>query len=329
MMLLLMCGDVQPNPGPVKFCHLNARSLLAGVDLEQHMDDQYSLLDDIYEALVYTNDFDIIAISETWLKDNVREDALDLAGYQRPIYKNRTSRGGGVMLYVKEEIGAIHRTDIEANETELLWVELRLGNKKVMFGTCYRPPGMTALQVDSFIDSFGSQTENALNENPDALIIVGDFNDRCTHWDDRHENSEMGLKFYNYLNDMNLFQMINEPTRVTENSASLLDLIITDSPGFMDNIDTMPPIGDLDHDIIYGYLQIRVKRPNSVRRTVWHFSRADFGSLNQEFLNAPWNTGLMLYDDIDDLISYYYGLIKVGMEAHIPKRQINKRKNAT
>ena len=94
----------------------------------------------------------------------------------------------------------------------------------------------------------------------------------------------------------------------------------------MDNIDTMPPIGDLDHDIIYGYLQIRVKMPNSVRRSVFHFSRADFGSLNQEFLNVPWNTGLMLYDDIDDLISYYYGLIKVGMEAHIPKRQINKRK---
>ncbi len=230
------------------------------------------------------------------------------------------------MLYVKEEIGAIHRTDLETNDTELLWVELRLGNKKIMFGTCYRPPGMTSLQVDSFIESFGNQTENALNENPDALIIVGDFNDRCVHWDDRHENSEMGLKFYNYLNDMNLFQMINEPTRITEQSASLLDLIITDSPGFMDNIDTMPPIGDLDHDIIYGYLQIRVKRPNSVRRTVWHFSRADFGSLNQEFLNAPWNTGLMLYDDIDDLISYYYGLIKVGMEAHIPKRQINKRK---
>ena len=94
-----MCGDVSPNPGPVKFCHLNARSLLAGVDLEQHMDDQQSLLYDIYEALVYTNDFDIIAISETWLKDNVREDALDLAGYQKPIYKNRASRGGGVMLY--------------------------------------------------------------------------------------------------------------------------------------------------------------------------------------------------------------------------------------
>ncbi len=94
LLLLMLCGDVPPNPGPMKFCHLNARSLLAGVDLDLHMDDQYSLLDEIYECLVYINEFDIIAISETWLKDNVRDDALDLAGYQLPICKNRQSRGG-------------------------------------------------------------------------------------------------------------------------------------------------------------------------------------------------------------------------------------------
>ncbi len=155
------------------------------------------------------------------------------------------------MLYVKNEIGAIHRTDLESNDSELLWVELRPDNKKVMFGTCYRPPGMSALQVDSFLDSFGQQTETVMNENPDTLIIVGDFNDRCIHWDDRHESSEMGLKLYNLLSDLNLFQLVDEPTRYTENSAHLLDLIITDSPGFMDNVSTMPPIGDLDHEITH------------------------------------------------------------------------------
>ncbi len=175
-LLLTLCGDVHPNPGPMKFCHLNARSVLAGVDLDLHMDDQHSLLDDIYECLVYINGFDVIAISETWLKDNVRDDALDLAG-------------------------AIHRTDLEKNDTEVLWVELRLKDKRVLFATCYRPPGATALQVDYFIDSLSNQVECAMNENPDALIMVGDFNDRCTHWDDRHERSEMGLKFYNYLRE--------------------------------------------------------------------------------------------------------------------------------
>ena len=44
-------------------------------------------------------------------------------------------------------------------------------------GTCYRPSGMTALQVDLFIESFGQQTKTAMNENPGTLIIVGDLND--------------------------------------------------------------------------------------------------------------------------------------------------------
>ncbi len=325
-LLMSLCGDVHPNPGPLKFCHLNARSILAGVDLDVHMDDQYSLLDDIYECLVYINEFDVIAISETWLKDNVRDDALDLAGYQLPICKNRQSRGGGVMLYVRESIGAIHRTDLEKNDTEILWVELRLRDKRVLFATCYRPPGATALQVDAFIDSLSNQVECAMNDNPDALIMVGDFNDRCVHWDDRHEKSEMGLKFYNYLNDVNLFQLVDEPTRITENSASLLDLIITDSPGYIDNLNVLPPIGDLDHNIVYGYLTFVTDRPESIKRTIWHYDRANFMDLNIEFANAPWNTAFMLFDDPNEILEYFYELLKIGMEAHIPKKTINKRK---
>ncbi len=48
--------------------------------------------------------------------------------------------------------------------------------------------------------------------------------------------------------------------------------------------------------------------------------------LNNEFLAAPWNTAFMLYDNIDDVLEFYYELLKIGMETHIPKRTINKRK---
>ena len=84
-MLLLKCGDIESNPGPTSFCHLNARSILSGVDLSKHIESQYSLLDEIYETLVYVNDFDIIAIGETWLSDNISTADLTLTGYQVPI----------------------------------------------------------------------------------------------------------------------------------------------------------------------------------------------------------------------------------------------------
>ncbi len=132
---------------------MNARSLLSGVDLSKHIESQYSLLDEIYETLVYINDFDLIAIGETWLRDNVTDADLSISGYHIPFKKNRPTRGGGVMLYVKEHIGAIHRTDLEKNNTQILWVEVTLNSKKVMVGVGYRPPGMTSLQIDDILST--------------------------------------------------------------------------------------------------------------------------------------------------------------------------------
>ncbi len=76
---------------------------------------------------------------------------------------------------------------------------------------------------------------------------------------------------------------------------------------------------------MYGSLCFVTDKPESIKRTVWHYDRANFADLNNEFLTAPWNTAFMLYDNIDDILEFYE-LLKMGMESHIPKRNINKRK---
>ncbi len=97
-------------------------------------------------------------------------------------------------------------------------------------------------------------------------------------------------------------------------------LIITDSPGYIDNLNVLPPIGDLDHNIVYGYLTFVTDRPATIKRTVWHYDRANFNDLNVEFANAPFNTAFMLFDDPNEILEYFYDLLKIGMEAHIPKK---------
>ncbi len=58
--------------------------------------------------------------------------------------------GQGVMLYVKEGISAVHKKELENDNIEILWVELKFQNRLIYFGVCYRPPGMSALEVDDF-----------------------------------------------------------------------------------------------------------------------------------------------------------------------------------
>ena len=91
LVILLKCGDIESNPGPpkqvTKICHINARSLLSEVDKNLHLESQYSLLDDIYETLIFDHGYDVIGIGETWLSDEIENERLDLVGYHNPLIK--------------------------------------------------------------------------------------------------------------------------------------------------------------------------------------------------------------------------------------------------
>ena len=45
--------------------------------------------------------------------------------------------------------------------------------------------------------------------------------------------------------DHSLTQIVDKPTR----NDKILDLIITNYPSIVDNLETIPPIGEADHDI--------------------------------------------------------------------------------
>ena len=60
----------------------------------------------------------------------------------------------------------------------------------------------------------------------DFLLI-----DKCQHLDDSHPKSELGQKLVEVKNTLNLHQMIDEPTRYLEYSASIVDLLMAYSHG--------------------------------------------------------------------------------------------------
>jgi hypothetical protein len=99
ILILLMCmaGDIESNPGPsnnicknLNICHVNIRSLSRATLLAL----KTSL------ATVY----DIITISQTHLHAGVPNNVFDLKGYHDILRKDRGARGGGVAIYIKEEI---------------------------------------------------------------------------------------------------------------------------------------------------------------------------------------------------------------------------------
>ena len=120
LLLLLIAGDIHPNPGPIaqqgySICHINARSITAANRLEQ------------IEAFIKTeNNFDIVAISETHIDHTVCDSRINIDQYV-VHRRDRNRNGGGVCIYIHEELSSIRRLDLEHHNLEMVWVEVRLG----------------------------------------------------------------------------------------------------------------------------------------------------------------------------------------------------------
>ena len=320
---MLRCGDIHPNPGPPKpfsFCHLNAQSLLSGVDLTRHIPSQQSKLDEIYSVLAIERNFDVIAITETWLTPCVHSEDIKLEGYQLPFRTDRQGRGGGSLIYVKSTLPAIRCKDLELGPCECTWIEMNIQNNLIYFGVYYRSPGQTAVDREDFLLNLQSSLDLIYRRNPFAIICTGDFNDRCSNWNDKHNGSDLGTKLYDLVNNNNLFQLIDEPTRITETCQSLLDLIITDSPGHFSDWGTEPSVAD--HMLVYGTLHIHIDSGRCFTRYIWHYKNADFEGLNRELNNIDWEGSFHNLPDLQKATRYLTVNIKAVAMKYIPYKRI-------
>ena len=135
--ILALCTDIHPNPGPrtdstvkrVSFCNFNIRSI--------GTKDRF---DHIIKKMGGT--YDIITISETWLKEATPQTDFNLKDYSKPHRLDRPEgKAGGVMCYVKNSMVSKPRPDLGIDSLELLWVEITSNNHKLLVGTCYRKSG--------------------------------------------------------------------------------------------------------------------------------------------------------------------------------------------
>jgi hypothetical protein len=230
---------------------------------------------------------DILCISETWLDRTVTDCELDIPNYT--LFRNdRNRRGGGVAIYVSDVLTASRRPDLEHQDVESVWLEIINNKKKILLGSYYRPPiaqGTRATIVDAFINKLQASLLAALNLNPDCLLAIGDFNDRCVHWGDDHVHSELGKKLVDLTNTLNLHQLISEPTRYIEHSANILDIIITDSPGLLSNREVSPPIANLDHCVISCSVAFTHVTDPMFSRKMWDYKNANYEGLNAAVQN--------------------------------------------
>ena len=184
-------------------CHVNARSLL-------------SCLDEI-KFEVHHKQIDILCISETWLDSSIPDRFVDIEEYK--VFRCDSGAGGGVCIYVHKNLKAV-KLDLKLNDC--LGIEsyfIKVQERKLpsfIVGCLYRHPSALAESFD-----YISEVLQSLNLQNKSFFLLGDMND------DLLNSSNKLDKIFKI---QKLQQVIDRPTRITQTSKTLLDVIVTNSP---------------------------------------------------------------------------------------------------
>ena len=140
-------------------CHLNINSL-------------HHKIVDLGHVLNQTG-IEIVAISETKLCSDFPDAQFQVDGYAYPPYrKDRTKHGGGIMVFVKNDLITKRKQEFESDSVETISLELTISRKKWIIFSFYRPP-------KSHIANFFSELSKCVDKatrHYENVVLMGDIN---------------------------------------------------------------------------------------------------------------------------------------------------------
>ena len=92
-------------------------------------------------SFIIQGNVDVLLVSETKLNETFPTDQFHIAGYSQPYRRDRNRYGGGVMIFVREDLPSkqLHK-HVFTDDIEALIIEINLRKTKFIFLGGYRPP---------------------------------------------------------------------------------------------------------------------------------------------------------------------------------------------
>ena len=251
--ILLLSGDINLNPGPFTDTFPFSNSSFSGSESRFHLGSNdenldtekwtnfkkkglyfihiniNSLLPKIEEIRHMTKitNAAIAGIGETKLDKSIFSSEIDIEGYDLLRF-DRSRRGGGVACYVKKSLAYNYRDNFCKN-TESIFIDIFLPKTKtILIGILYRPPDKNDF-VKNLEETFTNR--NILDKQECYLLV--DFNINILQNGENVFEKKLSFIVTEYLDfafSYSLKQLISTPTRTTENTAILIDHVLTNSP---------------------------------------------------------------------------------------------------
>ena len=300
-----------------------------GVKKERHKDARNilifhlnvnSLQNKVEEIAMLVEDFkaQVVFLTEMKIDKSYPNRQFAIEGYK--MYRNdKKNGGGGVMAYVASKLTSKKlKLPRSFSTIEVLAIEATLGrHEAIMFGV-YRPP--KALGPDYYIrleDEFNELCTWASLEKQ-FVMVTGDLNLNRLRPDQREGKILCDLDEVHGLECL-----VTMPTRVTDTTESLLDVILTNKPHYFKESGVYNPEVS-DHEFAYGMLIEKVKHHQSKVVTFRDFKKLDEESLRENLKTAQWHVS-EIFDSVDDRYDYWNTLFNTILDEHLPVKKMNVR----
>ena len=313
---ILIIGNVELNPGPnqndesntplinmdnyLTICNINIRSIRNKIEFLQN----------------FTEEFDIVTVTETHLCPNILDRDLELESFsQNIIRKDRNNSGGGVLIYTKDDLVVNRKNEYENPIDETLWVEVRGRGQKFLLCCAYRSNFSDADFWARFYHAIGIGLQET-----DNIVITGDLN--CDLL------SPSNNKLTDLMNSFNISNVINKATRTTDHSCTLLDpIIISDGLKciFSDVLYVSPDISD--HDAAIACIECPKSISRSFKREVWLYDKTNIEKFNKLLDEIDWNSLLSDQQDVDEMCTTFTSTFLQVARQCIPTKDIIVREN--
>ncbi|VDI20828.1 Hypothetical predicted protein [Mytilus galloprovincialis] len=246
------------------------------------------------------------------LRDDL--DSLEQYGRRDLMRINDIPDGGNTETWKKTT--ELRRDDLEVPGVEVIWIQLKINNKNVLYGTFYVPPKSN----NEIWTKIESSIESAVNDvKYDRIIVTGTFNNNLLNG----ANS----KIHNICTNYSLEQLIEDPTHFTEQSSSLINLIITDNSGFAPYCGVGPPLLDKIryHCPVMRFINAQNPDCLSFKRKIWLYKQGNFDEYRRILTKTNWDR-IFALNGVDKINSEISNRILDAAEISMPNRIVALRK---
>lgn len=176
---------------------------------------------------------DIILLTEIWIREE-ENSKFNIQNYKSFFANRKTTQAGGVCIFIRKDLTCNEILNLDEEETS--WLGINLLKLNINLFVIYRSPSANSTHFLQYFEELLSKTSKNL--------IIGDINFDLLQPNNTSIKYKEVIEGHGHilLNKLNK----NHATRVTENTRTILDHIITDCFSFTYQI-TLSDVSLSDH----------------------------------------------------------------------------------